>query len=56
MIVDTIVDAFARVANIAPDLMLVALFDRSRPLTEPGNGVTIVPRAEAFGGAVQDPA
>ena len=32
----------------------VALFDRLRCLPEPGEGVTIVPRAEAFGGAVQD--
>jgi hypothetical protein len=36
------------------DLMLVALFDRLRPLSEPDDGVTIVPRGEAFGGAVQD--
>jgi hypothetical protein len=33
---------------------LVALFDRLRSLPEPGDGVTVVPHAEAFGGAVQD--
>jgi hypothetical protein len=54
IIADTIADAFLTVANIAGDLMLVALFDRLRSLPEPGDGVTIVPRAEAFGGAVQD--
>jgi hypothetical protein len=34
--------------------MLVALFDRLRSLPESGDGVTIVPRAEAFAGAIQD--
>jgi hypothetical protein len=42
------------VANITGDLMLVALFDRWRSLPEPGDCVTVVPHAEAFGGAVQD--
>ena len=54
MIADTIPDAFRTVANVTGDLVLVALFDRLRSLPEPGGGVTIVPRAEAFGGAVQD--
>ncbi len=54
MIADPIADAFRTVANITGDLMLVALFDRLRSLPEPVDGVTIVPRAEAFGGAVQD--
>jgi hypothetical protein len=42
------------VANITGDLMLVALFDRWRSLPEPGDCVTVVSYAEAFGGAVQD--
>jgi hypothetical protein len=54
MIADTIADAFRTVANITVDLMLVALFDRLRSLPESGDGVTIVPRAEAFAGAIQD--
>ena len=54
MIADPIADAFRTVANIAGDLMLVALFDRLRSLPEPVDGVTIVPRAEAFAGAIQD--
>ncbi len=54
MIADPIADAFRTVANITGDLMLVALFHRLRSLPEPVDGVTIVPRAEAFGGAVQD--
>jgi hypothetical protein len=48
MIADTIADAFRTVANITGDLMLVALFDRLRSLPESGDGVTIVPRAEAL--------
>jgi hypothetical protein len=51
---DPTADAFRTVANITGDLMLVALFDCLRSLPEPGDGVTMVPRAEAFGGAVQD--
>jgi Na+/H+-dicarboxylate symporter len=54
MIADTTADAFRTVANITGDLMLVALFDRLRSLPESGDGVTIVPRAEAFAGAIQD--
>src|SRR5216684_7246911 len=54
MIADPIADAFRTVANITGDLMLVAPFDRLRSLPQPVDGVTIVPRAEAFGGAVQD--
>ena len=46
-------DAFSAAANVA-GVMLVALFDRLRSLPEPGDGVTIVPGAETFGGAVQD--
>jgi proton glutamate symport protein len=51
MVADAIPDAFRTVANVTGQLMLVALFDR-RP--ELGYGVTIVPRPESFGSAVQD--
>jgi len=53
MIADTIADAFRTVANIR-GFNAVALFDRLRSLPESGDGVTIVPRAEAFAGAIQD--
>jgi hypothetical protein len=45
-----------RVSKSAKDHHLYrgAPFARLRSLPEPGDGVTIVPRAEAFGGAVQD--
>jgi hypothetical protein len=36
------------------DLVLVAKSDRLRSPPEPGDGVTIVSRVEAFGSAVQD--
>jgi hypothetical protein len=52
--VPAIQDALRAVANVAGGSMFVALFDRLRSLPKPGDGVTIVPRAEPFGGAVQD--
>ena len=47
-------DALRAVANVAGGSRFVALFDRLRSLPKPGDGVTIVPRAEAFAGAIQD--
>jgi hypothetical protein len=49
MIAGPIADTFRAVANISGDLVLVAQFDVLRSPPEHGDGVTIVPRAEAFG-------
>jgi hypothetical protein len=45
---------FRKVANVTGELKLGGLFDSPQFVSKHGDGVTIVPRAEAFGGAVQD--